>query len=85
MYDAWKANDDQFRAADRTIETVQHIVLLRDGSTRLPLNAQRIDGIGRERAAARWARSSAANQFANSRRNEYWTGCSSGRGPRLTG
>ena len=32
---------------DRTIETVQHIVLLRDGSTRLSRNVAGTNGIGR--------------------------------------
>ena len=47
MYDAWKANDDTFRAADRPVEIARRIVLLRDGPIRLSRNAERIDGIRR--------------------------------------
>ena len=49
MYDAWKASDDQFRAQYRPVESVERILLLRDGPARFSRNAERTHGIGRIR------------------------------------
>ena len=47
MYDAWKTNDDLYRAQTGQTQIVELVVLLRDGPARLSGNAERTDGIGR--------------------------------------